>query len=95
LKIAKGKIKLIYDGILEGLPFDAGKLAESTEAAILELQKALTIYVQSAIKDIPSGQTIDITISLKGRAGDFIGVTIDNDYEFILLRDGHPYVLGI
>jgi len=94
MKIAKGKITLTYNGRLK-LPFDVDKLAENTELAMIELQKALTIYMQSIIKDIPSGQMLDVNINIKGCAGQYVIVRIDNDNEFILLKDGHAYVLGL
>lgn len=94
MELATGKLQIIYDDKLEGLPFDIDKVSEDTGLATEELQKALTNYVSVIIKTMPQGRFVDIDINLCGNAGDMVKCRINIVHKFFLLDEtGHIYIL--
>ena len=94
MEIAKDNLKIVYEGNLEGLPFDLDALSNDVKLALFDLQTSLTSYVRAVIKNMPTGNKLNIKIDISANAGEIVAAKINNDFEFLLLdENGKHYLL--
>jgi len=91
MEIAKGKFTFQYSDDLNPLP--ESEIKDGIDLAVDKLKTALTEYISSIGKFIPSGQSLDIEIYLYGEANDVVRCKIDGEVSFLQSKDGRAYIL--